>query len=532
MVRRWMGVALVAAGLALGSAVRAQAPPTPVPVGAGQMPAPLPVAPCGPAAGQAPQREMIPGPLNPQIAPMGPPDPLSLSADHPSAFQCENCAPDEGVYLHLGARFLQRQRLGAGGVAVRDPGMPPLITEPTVVSQVVQQFPNVNALLDALPRQLRDIIRADAAAANLPLTGNPNVLIQQLITQVPRNTGIAPPPGAPVAQQFNNLVPRMQPGFTGTIGYMYDNQAWEYTSFFALNSSRSVTYAAARGVDVMFYNPPPGFSNFTTGVPLFLQADRVTTTFGSSIASHEFNYRWWNSGLRGFDLILGVRYVDHHDELAIYTDHGATDLTPTGVAEPTTSATYAVSTRNQIVAPQMGCEWSMGLTRYFTLGIEGKAALGVDFAKSEVSLVRGDGFLGFDSHMDHTQFSQIYEIGAFAEFNVLQRLRVRGGYNALWLVDVMAAPDQVDYNLRGNVNYSPPPPTINPPNFNNANANLNTVQSFLQTALGQSGMLTAAQRAALDAELRKQTQSIPHGRNNTSGSILYHGPMVQFEFLF
>ena len=66
-----------------------------------------------------------------------------------------------------------------------------------------------------------------------------------------------------------------------------------------------------------------------------------------------------------------------------------------------------------------------------------------------------------------------YEVSAYVEFWVWERCRVKGGYMALWAVDLSTVTGSVDFNLAN-----------------------------------------------------------PQGRRFTDGSIFYHGPMVELELLF
>ena len=88
-------------------------------------------------------------------------------------------------------------------------------------------------------------------------------------------------------------------------------------------------------------------------------------------------------------------------------------------------------------------------------------------------LPRGDGFLG--THGAHTRhnFSQVYEIGTYLDIYLLERLRARAGYMALWVSNVPEAVDQVSFDL-----------------------------------------------------------SAPLGRRDNTGSIFFHGPSVELQFLF
>src|SRR4051812_19161677 len=103
MTRWCKHVAVFAAWLGLAVAVQAQEG-YPSPVGATRMPEPLRYDP-------EPQPALVPGPINPLIAPAGPPDSLSLPADHTSAFQLEHYPIEDRCYAHLGATALKRWRL-------------------------------------------------------------------------------------------------------------------------------------------------------------------------------------------------------------------------------------------------------------------------------------------------------------------------------------------------------------------------------------------------------------------------------------
>ena len=65
----------------------------------------------------------------------------------------------------------------------------------------------------------------------------------------------------------------------------------------------------------------------------------------------------------------------------------------------------------------------------------GKAMGGVNFADVQVSLDRADGFNGFRTRRSEVNYwGQIYEAGAFIDFNVLDRCKIHCGYTALWII--------------------------------------------------------------------------------------------------
>jgi hypothetical protein len=365
--------------------------------------------PCGTPPAPAPN--LVPGPVSNAAAPPGPCDQLSLPANHASAFQCENFPPECACYASIGAMALQRQQLGAGAIAV---------------------FDNFSNRLD---------------------------------------TGLSALPNAPVAERFKDLVPQMSPGVRGTVGYLFNDQAVELSAFYIFQNSVSQLVDDPGNIDAFFVHPPLGFEGDNG---LWLQADRVSSTFQSELFNGELNYRCWNVGISGLEFLAGVRYMDEREKLSIFTSDD--DLTLQQVGRPTDpkrDATYSVLARNHILAPQVGVDYTAPLFCWLSFGFDGKAGVGPNWANTTTVLQRGDGFVGINEHHNHLSASQVYEAGFFLDFHVLERLRLRGGYQAFWLVDVTTSQDQIDFNL--------------------ANKS---------------------------------------GTQNHTGSIFYHGPMVELQFLF
>jgi len=378
---------------------------------------------------------------------MGPPDCLSLPADHTGAFQCEHYVDDSGIFVHIGPMALQRNKLGAGDIAVYN-----------------------------------------ARAQGQPFG-----------PEVP-NPFIPPPAGTASALGFNSFTPALSLGIRGTIGYLWDKQSIEFTNFYIWENDVTTSVQQFGGLDTLFWNPPLTF----LGDALFRRADQVTTTFGSSLFSSELNYRRWEvSG--GLELIAGIRYVRQNDILGIMSQGTAFVQNSLGLATPGRDmAVYGVLTHNNIVAPQLGAEYNLPICSWLSLSGLGKGAWGVNFVNSDVSLTRGDGLTAFDTHRSASVFGQIYTLGAFADFNILQRLHLRLGYTATWLLGVATANDQVDFNLMG---YQ------------------------ARQAFGLQGLNQALSAGNLQ-QIRSAQQSIPHGRGNNNGSIMYFGPQIELQFFF
>ena len=323
MKRRWLGAALLAAGVAAGTA-HGQAPYMPTPVGAARIPEPYPIT--------EPLPPMMPGPLNPYTLPPGPPDSLALPAGHSSAFQTENCAPEQAVFFHFGALALQREKLNSGVLAVQDP--------------------------------------------------------------IGLDTGIIPA-GAPPLIDFNGVDEHMQWGAGGTIGYLFNGScAIEATGKYLFSGDASKLFVAPGQIDSFFVNPPLGFEG-DNGLWLQADQQRVqlTTRLASGEVNYRYTSPGLNEaelilGVRYVDFKENLDITTDDDGILFPLNNGQPD--------PRRVANYEVVSQNRIVGPQIGFEYDHPMCAYVSFGMTAKAAVGVDFATTNHRLVRGDGFLGFD----------------------------------------------------------------------------------------------------------------------------------------
>jgi hypothetical protein len=372
--------------------------------------APPEPAPCAPSMlGQ----DVVPGPLGPSIAPPGPCPELSLPANHTSAFSCEHEATHPECYLHVGTIGLQRGRLGHGQVSFLDPG-------------------------------------------NGTDTGIRPILLHDL-----NNTTL----------DYSALVPALSWGVTATVGYAVDNWAVELSGYYISGEHKEKTVTNPGKLDLNFINPPIGFEGDNG---LWLQADRVSLINLNALASGELNIRYANPAMGCIEPLIGVRYLDVREQLAILTDDdGLTFPDINGNPDPLRIATYYSTVHSHIIAPQLGLELQTPVYSRVAFTASAKGAWGANFVDRNTSLLRGDGFVGFETHSSHTQFSHLYDVGAYFDFYLLERMRVRAGYNLLWVVNVPEAKSQVDFDL----------------------------------------MHTQGQRA-------------------DHGSIFFHGPVIEMQFLF
>lgn len=355
-------------------------------------------------------QKMVPGPITPQMAPPGPGMDLDIPAHIPGAFQCDWYDPECKVFFHVGAQALSRRRPGHWPIAVID------------------IFNNLD-------------------------------------------NGLPPTPGSLVTEDLSQVNPNYSWGPRLTVGLLRDSWAFELTGYYLAETHNTVVRSAPGQLTSFFVNPPLGFEG---NLGLWSQADAINTTLRTTLANGEANLRTFSKALSGVEGIIGVRYFDMQETLSIFTDDEGLVLLNLGVPpDPLRQATYSARVHNRILAGQLGAEWQGNVNCWLALGGWGKGAWGVNFVEEDFSLVRGDGRVGFDVSRNHIIWSQMYEIAGFAEIHMLERLRLRMGYNALWLLHVPVANQQVDFNLAN-----------------------------------------------------------PLGRRKDNGSVFYHGPMIEMQFLF
>lgn len=508
MGKKWVGLALVALWLGQGTAVRAQYLPSPI--GAARLPDPAPVTP-GPQQPEDPRlKHLIPGPLTPELAPCVPQDDLTLPENHDGAFQAEEFAgkgPD--FQIGFGAIALWRQGLGNDPLAFVDSGqrfslgrvnVPVLadLTDTRTVGGVQTttnfRFPTGADVLFTILGFPDDGRPIPAGSPSLGESGDLGSLLAWgfrgsamligdstgleisgfAVSPSRASTTIVSPSRTlnaeiqlqqrPDAVTANPLVPQ---GFTPpnpppvvgadgtTITFIGDARA-AVASIFGPQFSQ---------LDAPFFNAPAGFEG-NNG--LWLQADTVSVSYESSLASIEFNARRWSNIGGPWEGFFGIRYFDHEERLDYTTvDDFFQDIvnpfapqvaqpvpvfSATGfpfrrIGDPTVTATYSTRAHNRIIGPQIGFEGHLLPWNWLALSYTGKAMAGVNLLEREVSLVRGDGLIGFQTSETLHRFSHAYEIGLTADISLLDKARLRAGYNLFWLVNVATALGQLDYNL-------------------------------------------------------------------------------------
>jgi hypothetical protein len=376
MAKWWMGLALAAVVAGQPNAALAQNAP------AGPRVPPEPV-PCAPSS----LGGMVQGPITPQMAPPGPGPDLSISANSPGAFSCDDHVHGAECYASLGGIGLKRSSLGGGIVTFIDPG-------------------------DGTDTGIRPIAHHDLNNSAL---------------------------------NYNNLSPLMEWGVSASVGYAVDDGAIELSGFYIPQQAKSITAASIGKLDQNFINPPVGFEGDNG---LWLQADKVKLIEDMSLISAELNYRYANRAIGCVEPLIGIRYMDVHELLGIFTgDDDLTVVDINGNPDPTRQALYRVSSHSHIIAPQIGAELEYPICSRIAFVAHVKGAWGANFYTQNIMLTRGDGLVGINVSTSHTQFSHLYDMGFYLDFYLLERFRVRAGYNLLWVVNIPEAKSQINFDL-------------------------------------------------------------------------------------
>ena len=245
-------------------------------------------------------------------------------------------------------------------------------------------------------------------------------------------------------------------GIRATLGYLMGNWALEVTGFYNFESSQAQEVRDAVGCLCRSFRPARLMAHFLPGFEgnngLFLQADRVQVSFSNEIANSEINYRIWDTGINRTELILGFRYFYSKERLGIFADDEFFVRDIFGGVDPRRQATYASNVRNHLIALQLGGEYSTELPGHLFHGLwlstMFKSALGPNIVDRGLSLTRGDGLVGFNTHRTNVRFGGLTEAAAFLDIHLLERLRVRAGYQGLLGFNFATAGRQVQYDLR------------------------------------------------------------------------------------
>jgi hypothetical protein len=260
-----------------------------------------------------------------------------------------------------------------------------------------------------------------------------------LMRQNPISLQVTTPGPTLPGQNFNGINPVMAWGPQVTLGYIFNNHMFEFYGFYIPQNSKQISSYAPGQVSSPFgaTGAPAGFAG------LFQNASSITTTLNDAVGNVEFNYRRASNAIKDFEFLFGLRYFNMFENMIVGTDANQTSLG----ANPALEANYYTRTNNNLLGLQMGYEHNMRVLKHLGIGSFAKGSAGVNWWDSNVSLVRGDKLVGFQGGQNGTTFGSVVEIALYADFLLLERCRMRAGYNVLWAFGVSEASQQFNYNF-------------------------------------------------------------------------------------
>ena len=112
-----------------------------------------------------------------------------------------------------------------------------------------------------------------------------------------------------------------------------------------------------------------------------------------------------------------------------------------------TVAITSFRTYNNLVAPELGIHCVRPFLGCFEADLTGKGLWGGNFATRKVSLVRGDGLVGVDRSTEVMGTSGAFECQLGINFVPMPNVRIRGGWEALYIMGVATATGNINFNL-------------------------------------------------------------------------------------
>ncbi|MBA4190748.1 MAG: hypothetical protein C0467_22410 [Planctomycetaceae bacterium] len=318
-----------------------------------------------------------------------------------------------------------------------------------------------------------------------------NMLLAQTVTAPPPDFKAVPLGGAPILTLGNVTDDMAQPGLRVRFGFRLTDATSIELGYFGLQEwTASASIPAG---DPPFANSPFLGSSIIYGNRSFDTG--ISAQYCSQIHSAEANLRRsfsvgnWNAAALG-----GFRYFYLSEQLTLTGAQTFPNFKPVA---PPASQTFVEQTRtvanNNLFGAQIGGE--LGRTWFdnrFGLAANGKVGIFANNANQLTSngarLITGGGTATstLAAGRGNTDFASLYEGGITATVRVTSRIRVRGGYQALFVQGLALAPTQLAATgtaiqkssqlVPGSfIPFAPPPSTLPPPGTGsglNTNGNL------------------------------------------------------------
>lgn len=129
-------------------------------------------------------------------------------------------------------------------------------------------------------------------------------------------------------------------------------------------------------------------------------------------------------------------------------DPDAVDQLPSaGQPSNQTYATTTFNVDNNMIGPMLGIQARRPFFYLFEIDILGRMGWFANFQELRSSLIRGDGYVGYFNRKDITNTSGAFEGHLGLNFVPWQNLRIKAGWDWMWLLNVGTGPSNISYDL-------------------------------------------------------------------------------------
>jgi hypothetical protein len=112
-----------------------------------------------------------------------------------------------------------------------------------------------------------------------------------------------------------------------------------------------------------------------------------------------------------------------------------------------TVAIHRMAVDNDIIAPTIGIHAIRPIFGWFEVDLMGAGSFGANFLTRDSSLIRGDGFVGYDRSREEVATSGVFEFKLGMNFVPHPNFKIRAGWEALGLVSIATAIENLDFDL-------------------------------------------------------------------------------------
>ena len=220
-------------------------------------------------------------------------------------------------------------------------------------------------------------------------------------------------------------------GFRIQLGYwVVPGRVALEANYFGIHDWESRPATADMGnLNVPFQTPPMNFMNF----------DVAVIDYRSELDSAEFNVRCRGRRQSNLSLLTGFRYIRVKEEMQLRSL----------MMDGTQTGQYYLLTENELVLMQGGLEWDGQIIGKLGLDIRAVAGGGVNLAYQSQQIA------GLRNNFSHdTDGIYFGDATASVTYRLARSVRIRAGYNLLYLGGMALAPEQVNFSDLANTQNS------------------------------------------------------------------------------